>query len=134
MSPSLITTNISPGTVSFKGALSRGFCFVQVNSVLKSLLSTFTHITYKAALSAGYCFVQVNSVLNSLLSTFTHITYKGALSREFCCVQVNSVLKSLLSTQNAAFTRREEQATIIFFGEKFSRHNLRKQIGYFFKF
>ena len=31
-------------------------------------------------------------MLKSLLSTFTHITYKGALSREVCCVQVNSVL------------------------------------------
>ena len=26
-----------------KGALSQGFCCVQINSVLKSLLSTFTH-------------------------------------------------------------------------------------------
>ena len=36
---------------AYKGALSRGFCCIQVNSVLKSLLSTFTHITYKGALS-----------------------------------------------------------------------------------
>ena len=61
--------------------------------MLKSLLSTFTHITYKGVLSRGFCCVQVNSVLQSLLSTFTHITYKGVLSRGFCCVQVNSVLK-----------------------------------------
>ena len=32
--------------LALKGALLRGFCFVQVNSVLKSLLSIFTHITY----------------------------------------------------------------------------------------
>ena len=70
-----------------KGALSQGFCCVQVNSVLQSLLSNFTHIAYKGALSRGFCCVQVNSVLQSLLSTFTHITYKGALSRGFCCVQ-----------------------------------------------
>ena len=73
--------------------------------MVKSLLSTFTHITYKGTLSRGFCCVQVNSVVKSLLSTFTHITYKGALSRGFCCVQVNSVLKALLSafthTQNA---------------------------------
>ena len=31
--------------------------------------------------------------VKSLLSTFTHITYKGVLSQGFCCVQVNSVLK-----------------------------------------
>ena len=73
------------------------------SSVLKSLLSTFTHITYKGVLSRAFCCVQVNSVLKSLLSTFTHITYKGALSRGFCCVQVNSVLKSLLGT----FTRTQ---------------------------
>ena len=69
--------------------------------MLKSLPSTFTHITYKGALSRGFCCVQATSLLKSLLSTFTHITYKGELSRGFCCVQVNSVLKSLLST----FTR-----------------------------
>ena len=39
-------------------------------------------------------------MLKSLVSTFTHITYKRALSRGFCCVQVNSVLKSLVSTFN----------------------------------
>ena len=39
--------------------------------MLKSLLSTFTHITYKGELSRGFCLVQVNSVLKSLLSTFT---------------------------------------------------------------
>ena len=48
--------------------------------MLKSLLSAFTHITYNGALSRGFCCVQVNSVLKSLLSTFTHITYKGVLS------------------------------------------------------
>ena len=37
-------------------------------------------------------------MLKSLLSTFTHITYKEVLSRGFFCVQINSVLKSLLST------------------------------------
>ena len=37
-------------------------------------------------------------MLKSLLSTLTHITYKGVLSRGFCCVQVNSVLTSFLST------------------------------------
>ena len=37
-------------------------------------------------------------MIKSLLSTFTHITFKGALSREFYCVQVNFELKSLLST------------------------------------
>ena len=73
--------------IKYKGALSRGFCCVQVNSVLKSLLSTFTHITYKGALSRGFCCVQVNYVLKSLLSTFTHITYKGVLSQGFCCFQ-----------------------------------------------
>ena len=51
-----------------------------------------THSIYKGALSRGFCCVQVNSVLKSLLSTFTHVTYKGVLSRGFCCVQVNSVL------------------------------------------
>ena len=91
--------------MSLKGALARGFCCVQVNSVLKSLLITFTHITYKGALSQGFCCVQVNSVLKSLLITFTHITYKGALSQGFCCVQVNSVLKSLLIT----FTRTQNE-------------------------
>ena len=60
--------------------------------MLKSLLSTFTHLRYKGVLSRGFCCVQVNSVLKSLLSTFTHITYKGVLSQGFCCVQVNSVL------------------------------------------
>ena len=54
--------------------------------MLKSLLSSFALITYKGALSQGFCCVQVNSVLKSLLSTFTHIKYKGALSRGFCCV------------------------------------------------
>ena len=58
--------------------------------MLKSLLSTFTHITYKGALSQGFCCVQVNSVLKSLLSTFTHITYKGVLSRGVCCGEVNN--------------------------------------------
>ena len=51
--------------------------------MLKSLLSTFTYLT-KGALSRGFCCVEVSSVLKSLLSTFTHITYKGALSRGFC--------------------------------------------------
>ena len=46
----------------------------------------------KEVLLRENCCVQVNSVLKSLLSTFAHITYKGALSRGFCCVQVNSVL------------------------------------------
>ena len=64
----------------------------------KSWLSTLTHITYKGVLSRGFCFVPVNSVPKSWLSTFTHITYKGALSQGFCCVQVNSVPKSWLST------------------------------------
>ena len=36
-----------------KGALSRGFCCVQVNSVLKSLLSTFTR-TQIAKLRGSY--------------------------------------------------------------------------------
>ena len=49
--------------------------------MLKSLLSTFTHITYKGALSQGFCCVQVNSMLKSLLSTFTHI--KGHCQRDF---------------------------------------------------
>ena len=59
--------------ITFKGVLSRGFCCVQVNFVLNSLLSAFTHITFKGALSRGFCCVQVNCVLNSLLSAFTHI-------------------------------------------------------------
>ena len=58
--------------IEFKGATSQGFCFVQVNSVLKSFLSTFTHITYKGAPSQGFCFVQVNSVLKPFLSAFAH--------------------------------------------------------------
>ena len=78
--------------------------------MLKSLLSTLTHITYKGKLSRGFYCVHVNSVLKSVLSTFTHITYKGALSRGFCSVQVNSVIKSLLSTftrtQNASIELR----------------------------
>ena len=41
--------------------------------MLKSLLSTFTHITYKGALSQGICYVRVNSVLKLLLSTFTRL-------------------------------------------------------------
>ena len=63
--------------------------FAVFSSEPKLLLSTFTHITYNGALSRGLCCVQVNSVLKSLLSTFTHITYNGALSRGFCCVQVS---------------------------------------------
>ena len=51
--------------------------------MLKSSLSAFTHLTYKGALSRGFCCVQVNSVLKSLLSTFTHLTSKGVLSRGF---------------------------------------------------
>ena len=103
----------------------------------KSLLSAFTHITYKGALSRGFCCVQVNSVLKSLLSTFTDITYKGALSLGFCCVQVNSVLKSLFSTfsrtQNfPAELRRRHQMKFsresepeYFFLAILSRHSLR---------
>ena len=51
--------------------------------MLKSLLSTFAHITYKGALLRGFCCVQVNSVLKSLLSTFAHITYKGHCLGDF---------------------------------------------------
>ena len=40
--------------------------------MLKSLLRTFTHITYKGVLSRGFCCVQVNSVVKSLLGTFIH--------------------------------------------------------------
>ena len=64
---------------NFKGALSQGFCCAQVNSVLKSLLSTFTHITYKGALSQGFCCVQVNSVLNSLLTVIPFLVHKMLL-------------------------------------------------------
>ena len=32
-----------PSSLDLEGALSQGFCCLQVNSVLKSLLSTFTH-------------------------------------------------------------------------------------------
>ena len=60
--------------------LSEGFCCVQVNSVVTSLLSTFTPITYKGVLSQGFCCVQVNSVVMSLLSTFTR-TYKKCFCR-----------------------------------------------------
>ena len=51
--------------------------------MLKSLLSAFTHIAFKGALSRGFCCVQVNFVLHSLLVPLLILHLKGYCHGDF---------------------------------------------------